>query len=118
GSPPEIPRVRVATVGRGDELYARGRRRLSVTLGFGAAATAHLLRNGSEYDVVHTAALQLTPLGAAAARRRHGFRLVVDWFEVWTRAYWLAYLGPVAGRAAWAAERVSLRIRHDAIVFS
>ncbi len=67
---------------------------------------------------MHTAALQLTALGAAAARRRHGFRLVVDWFEVWTRAYWLAYLGPAAGRAAWAAQRLSMRTEHDAIVFS
>jgi len=85
---------------------------------FGSAVSAHLLRHGSRYDVVHTAALQVTALGAAAARRRHGYRLVVDWFEVWTRAYWLAYLGPAAGRAAWATQRLSMRTEHEAIVFS
>ena len=116
--PPEIPGVRVVTVGPGDELYTGGRRRLSVTLGFGTGATAHLVRHGGDYDVVHTAALQLTALGATAARKRHGFRLVVDWFEVWTRAYWLSYLGAAAGRAAWAAQRLSMRTDHEAIVFS
>src|SRR5262249_17001289 len=33
-------------------------------------------------------------------------------------AYWLAYLGPVAGRAAWAAQRMSMRTDHAAIAFS
>jgi glycosyltransferase involved in cell wall biosynthesis len=118
GAEPDLPGVRVVTVGPALPLYAGGRRRASTTLRFGAAVSAHLLRHGDRYDVVHTAALQLTSLGAAAARRRHRFRLVVDWFEVWTRAYWLAYLGPALGRIAWSAQQVSLRTDHEAICFS
>ncbi len=42
---------------------------------------------------------RLVPLLLAARRRGRaprsaGFRLVVDWHEVWSRDYWLEYLGP------------------------
>ncbi len=65
--PPDIPGVRVITVGPGDELYAEGRRRLSVTLRFGGAATAHLLRHGSRLR-------RRAHGGAPADRARRGRR--------------------------------------------
>ena len=117
-SRPELPGVRIVTVGPALRLYTGGRRKASTTVRFGAAVSAHLMRHGRGYDVVHTAALQLTSLAAAAARRRHGYRLVVDWFEVWTRAYWLEYVGPVLGRVAWRAQQASMRTDHEAICFS
>ena len=56
----------------------------------------------ARYDVVHTASFPyFSLLAAAAARSRSGFRIVVDWHEVWTRAYWREYLGPVAGWIGW-----------------
>ena len=44
--------------------------------------------------------------------------LVVDWFEVWTREYWLDYLGGVAGRLGWWGQRISARAKHRALCFS
>ena len=61
----------------------------------------HLARHGADYDVVHTASFPYFPLLAAAAlRSRRGYRLVVDWHEVWTREYWNAYLGAIGGLSA------------------
>jgi glycosyltransferase involved in cell wall biosynthesis len=55
-------------------------------LRFGSALLRHLLREGQRSDAVHTPALQLSVLAAAAARR-HRYQLVADWFEVWTPEY-------------------------------
>ena len=41
-------------------------------------------------------------LAAAFARPFARFRLVVDWHEVWSREYWLDYLGSAAGRIGFA----------------
>ena len=62
---------------------------------------AHLAARGGRYDVVHTASFPyFSLLAAGSLRRRGGFRLVVDWHEVWTREYWRDYLGgPAAGSA-------------------
>jgi glycosyltransferase involved in cell wall biosynthesis len=57
-------------------------------------------------------------LAVLAARPFRRFRLVVDWFEVWTRGYWLEYLGGIAGRFGWLAQRATARSRHDALCFS
>jgi glycosyltransferase involved in cell wall biosynthesis len=116
--PAAVEGVRIVTVGPPVPLYAGERRRISLTLRFGSALLRHLLREGQRYDAVHTAALQLSVLAAAAARRRHRYRLIVDWFEVWTPEYWREYLGPVLGRIAYAAQRRSARVRHEAICFS
>ena len=92
------PRVRVLSVGPRMALYTdSGRRRILPPLAFGAGVLWHLLRHGRRYDVVHTASFPYFSLLAAGMTRRLGrFALVVDWHEVWSRAYWREYLGPWA----------------------
>jgi glycosyltransferase involved in cell wall biosynthesis len=119
GHDPDVDGVRVVTVGPGSELYARGRRRIWPALVFGFGVFRHLLLHGRRYDVVHTGWSPFFSLIAAAALRPvHRYRLVVDWFEVWTRSYWLDYLGPIAGRVGWRIQRLCARFRHEAFCFS
>jgi len=100
-------------------LYTRdGRRRILPPLVFGAGVLAHLLRHGRRYDVVHIASFPYFSLLAAALSRRVGrFRLVVDWFEVWSRDYWREYLGP-AGRIGWWVQKLCARAKQQAFCFS
>ena len=119
GDEPHIQGVEVIAVGPRMELYsALGRRRIAPALAFGAGLLSHLLRRGGRYDVVHTAALQLSVPAVAAARSLHAFRLVVDWFEVWTRNYWREYLGTALGWAAGLVQSLAIRIPHDAVCLS
>jgi glycosyltransferase involved in cell wall biosynthesis len=114
---PGPPGVKVLAVGPSMELYAGGRRRVLPPLAFGLGVAWHLLRHGS-YDVVHTASFPYFPLLAAAAvRPLRRFRLVVDWHEVWSRAYWRRYLGP-AGVIGWWIQRLCARVPQLAFCFS
>jgi glycosyltransferase involved in cell wall biosynthesis len=80
---------------------------------------AHLLRHGRRYDVVHTAAFPyFSLLGAAIARPLARYDLVVDWFEVWSRAYWRAYLGRAGGIAGYLVQRMCVLVRQRAYCFS
>jgi glycosyltransferase involved in cell wall biosynthesis len=118
GSEPEVPGVSVIPVSRGMDLYTSGgRRRIIPTLVFAAGVFRHLLRHGRRYDVVHTSGLHLAVLPAAAIRRGR-YRLVVDWFEVWTREYWREYLGRVGGWIGWALQRAAIRATDRAVSFS
>ena len=119
GSEPDIPSVEVVAVGPRMPLYSGGRRRLVPPIVFGLGVLTHLLRRGRHYDVVHTASFPYFSLLAAAAMRRRGrFRLVVDWIEVWTRSYWIEYLGPVGGRLGWRVQRLCARTKHRAFALS
>jgi glycosyltransferase involved in cell wall biosynthesis len=112
-----VPGVRVVSVGPRMALYSEGgRRRILPPLVFGLGVLWHLLRHGSRYEVVHTASFPYFSLLAAAAVRR--YRIVVDWHEVWTRSYWLEYLGPVAGRVGDAVQTLCLRVPQRAFCFS
>jgi glycosyltransferase involved in cell wall biosynthesis len=115
----DVPGVRVIVVSPRAELYARGRRRLLPPLRFGLGVWRHLRRHGRRYDVVHTASFPyFSLLGAAAARKRAGFRLVVDWHEVWTRGYWREYLGRAGGAIGWRVQRACIRVPQRAFCFS
>ena len=118
--PPDIPGVRVIAVSRADELYGSGGNRRTVPpLRFGAGVLRHLWRHGRDYDVVHLCSFPYFSVLAAAAARRHGrYRLVIDWFELWTRDYWLRYLGAARGRVGYAIQRRCVRVRHRAFCFS
>jgi glycosyltransferase involved in cell wall biosynthesis len=117
---PDIPGVDVHAVGPRMQLYSpSGRRRIMPPLIFGAGVLWHLLRNPRRYDVVHTASFPYFSLLAAAVVRTFArYRLVVDWHEVWTRAYWQEYLGAVGGSVGWAVQHVCARIPHRAFCFS
>jgi glycosyltransferase involved in cell wall biosynthesis len=115
---PGVPNVDVLAVAGRAELYAHGRRSIGAQLRFGFGVFSHLLRHGGRYDVVQTPALHLSLLAVLAVRPWRRFSLVVDWFEVWTREYWLDYLGGVAGRLGWWGQRVSARAKHHALCFS
>jgi glycosyltransferase involved in cell wall biosynthesis len=115
---PGVPNVDVVAVAGRAELYAQGRRSIGAQLRFAFGVFRHLLVHGGRYDVVQTPALHLSLLAVLAARALRRFSLVVDWFEVWTREYWLDYLGGVAGRLGWWGQRVSARAKHHALCFS
>ena len=118
--PPAIPGVRVIAVSRADDLYGPdGNRLTGPPLRFGWGVLRHLLRSGREYDVVHLASFPyFSVLAAAAARPRGRYRLVVDWFEVWSSEYWRAYLGGVRGRIGHAVQRLCARVPQYALCFS
>jgi glycosyltransferase involved in cell wall biosynthesis len=113
------PRVRVVVAGPRMDLYTGGRRRILPPLVFGAGVLWHLLRHGRRYDAVHTCAFPYFSLLAAAIARPLGrYRLVSDWFEVWSRDYWLGYLGGPAGRIGALVQRLCARVPQRAFCFS
>ena len=106
------PRVRVVTAGPRMALYtASGRRRTLPPLVFGArrarapAASRALLRRRAHV---------LVPVLLTACGRRGAslepFKLVVDWFEVWSDSYWRDYLGAVGGRVGALVQRLCARV--------
>ena len=113
-----VPNVDVVAVAGRAELYVHGRRSIGAQLRFAFGVFRHLVRHGGRYDVVQTPALHVSLLAVLAARPFRGFTLVVDWFEVWTREYWLDYLGGAAGRLGWWGQRISARSKHRALCFS
>lgn len=118
-APPALPGVRVVGLVPAGSVYDDDRRTLGPPVRFGVAVGRYLLRHGGECDVVHTAAFPYFPLLAAAlVRRRHGYRLVADWYEVWTRAYWRRYAGRLAGTAGWLIQRRCARLPHRAFCIS
>jgi glycosyltransferase involved in cell wall biosynthesis len=117
-SPPDVEGVDVIAVAPAMELYVEGRRSIPVQVRFGRGVFRHLLRHGATYDVVQTPALHFSLLAVLAARIFRPFVLVVDWWEVWTREYWIEYLGGAAGRLGWLGQRIMARTRHRALCFS
>ncbi|TML16149.1 MAG: glycosyltransferase family 4 protein [Actinobacteria bacterium] len=113
-----VPNMDVVAVAGRAELYAHGRRSIGAQIRFAFGVWRHLLAHGGRYDVVQTPALHVSLLAVLAARPIRRFALVVDWFEVWTREYWLGYLGGVAGRLGWWGQRISARAKHHALCFS
>jgi glycosyltransferase involved in cell wall biosynthesis len=119
GDEPCLPGVRVIAIARDDALYGRGHRRLGPVLRFGLALWLHLLRHGYRYDVVHTSAMSSSAAFAARSLApARGYRLVLDWWEVWAWTYWRRYLGPVTGTVGWLMQRQTARLRHQPIVHS
>jgi glycosyltransferase involved in cell wall biosynthesis len=120
GADADFDGVRVVTAGPRMQLYAGpGRRRVLPPVVFGAGVLWHLLRHGRRYDVVHTASFPyFSLLAAGLVRRLRPFRLLVDWFEVWTRAYWQGYLGRAAGYVGWQVQRLCMRVPQTALTYS
>jgi glycosyltransferase involved in cell wall biosynthesis len=119
GEPPQLDGVRVLGLARPGRIYREERRSFGPPLRFGLAVARHLFRHGRSYDVVHTAAFPYFPLLAAGMlRRRSSYRIVVDWHEVWTRAYWRHYAGSVGGTLGWLVQRACVRVPQRAFCVS
>jgi glycosyltransferase involved in cell wall biosynthesis len=120
GADPGVPGVDVKVVGPPMALYTRsGRRRMLPPVVFGLGVLRHLLAHGADFDVVHTCSFPYFSLLAAAAMRPRGrFRLIVDWFEVWSRSYWRTYLGRTGGDVGWLVQRLCARLPQLAFCFS
>jgi glycosyltransferase involved in cell wall biosynthesis len=120
GEEPRIDGVRVVAVGPKLALYtADGRRKIVPPLVFGLGVLWHLLRNGRRYQVIHTCSFPYFSLLAAAAARPLGrYGLVVDWHEVWSRAYWREYLGGAGGAVGYAVQLLCARLPQRAFCFS
>ena len=119
GSQPDLPGVDVRAVAPRMALYDDGRRRILPPLVFGAGVLAHLRRRGRRYDVVHTASFPyFSLLAAGLLRPLHRYRLVVDWHEVWSRAYWREYLGRVGGAIGYAVQLLCVHVPQRAFCFS
>jgi glycosyltransferase involved in cell wall biosynthesis len=102
-------------------LYApSGRRKIVPPLRFGLGVFWHLLRHAGRYDVVHSDSFPYFSLIGAwlALKLRRRGPLVVDWFEVWSSAYWIEYLGPLGGRVGHAVQRLCARLPARSFVFS
>jgi glycosyltransferase involved in cell wall biosynthesis len=121
---PEGPQTsfRTLAVAPGGELYTKsGRRRIWPALRFGIGVFVHLVRHGRGYDAVHLASFPyFSVIGAALALWlcRSPARLVVDWHEVWSREYWQAYLGSLAGRIGFAVQGMCARLPRHSFTFS
>ncbi|MBA2361841.1 MAG: glycosyltransferase [Actinobacteria bacterium] len=114
-----VPGVDVRAVGPSMELYAGGRRRRLPPIVFGVGVLWHLLKRGNHYDVVHTGSMPyFSLLAALALRRARGYRLFVDWIEVWTRNYWREYVGGVVGEIGWRIQRLCASSPHRAFAFA
>ena len=119
GAAADLPGVEVVVAGPRMGLYSGpGQRRVLPPLVFGAGVLAHLLRRGRRYDVVHMASFPyFSVLAAGVARPLHGFRLLVDWHEWWSRAYWREYLGR-AGVIGWWVQGLCARVPQRAFCFA
>jgi len=120
GVEPSVEGVSVKAVGPRMRLYDEsGARRILPPLVFGLGVLLHLLRYGRRYDAVHTASFPyFSVLAAAAMRRRGGYSLVVDWFEVWTLEYWKSYLGAIAGLVGWLVQLACVHVPQRVFCFS
>jgi glycosyltransferase involved in cell wall biosynthesis len=118
GQRPSVSGVEVISVGPRMRLYTNGRRRIAPPLVFGVGVLAHLIRRRRRYDIVHMASFPyFSLLAAGLVHRLRGYRLLVDWHEVWTREYWREYLGK-AGWIGWRVQRRCMRIPQRAFCFS
>lgn len=122
GVDPGVAGVDVRAVGPRMALYvsdASGRRRILPPLVFGLGVLWHLLLHGRRYDAVHTASFPYFSLLAAAVAKPLGrYAIVVDWHEVWSRAYWREYLGRTGGAVGAFVQRLCARVPQRAFCFS
>jgi glycosyltransferase involved in cell wall biosynthesis len=106
----------------GGPLYTgSGRRRIWPPIRFGIGVFWHFLRHGRRYDVVHSDAFpyfSLIGVWLALRVRRLRTLLLVDWFELWSREYWVEYLGAVGGRLGYAVQRLCIRLPDRSFAFS
>jgi glycosyltransferase involved in cell wall biosynthesis len=118
---PDAPRGTVlVAVSGGRQLYtASGRRKVTPPLRFAVGTFWHLLRHRRRYDVIHTCGFPyLSLIAARLACAIGGPPIVTDWIEVWTRSYWVEYLGRVGGRIGAWVQALCIRLTDRAFTLS
>jgi glycosyltransferase involved in cell wall biosynthesis len=118
---PETPFETIAVSPGGGLYTSSGRRRIWPPIRFGVGVFIHLLRHGRRYDAVHSASFPFFSLLAAALAlrlTRSRARLIVDWWEIWTPAYWRSYLGSIGGRIGAAIQSYCTRLPDQSFTFS
>ncbi len=121
GDEPNLPGVKVVALGgKRRPLYDdEGKRKIGPPLFFGAAVLWWLLRHGRRFDVVHTASFPFFSMLALAVAWPVGrYRILCDWHEVWSAAYWREYLGPIGGRIGWLVQWLCARVPQRSFAFS
>lgn len=120
GLEPSVPGVDVIAVSGGGPLYnTAGSRRPWPPVWFAAGVGWHMFRRRADYDVVHTCSFPYFPvLALRLALVRSSTRVEVDWFELWTREYWLAYAGPLLGRLGHRVQHLCVHLTPKAFTFS
>lgn len=118
-----LPRgVSVEAVSPGGPLYKEsGERRALPAVLFGLGTFWYMLKHGKKFAVVDCGSFPFTSLLAARAALsiRHSQAVLVgDWYECWTRNYWISYLGAIGGRIGYAVQKLCLRSSSTAITFS
>ena len=96
-------------------LYVNERRSLAQAFRFGLACLRMLKYDFDVLEADHIPFLQVLVLRLVTAVK--GKRLVVTWHEVWGRAYWRQYLGPL-GWVAWLVEELAMRVPDHIIAAS
>lgn len=118
GAEPDIPGVKIVAVGPRMALYKDGKRRIWPPLRFGIGVFWHLLRHPSRYARLHLASFPFFALLAAGILRPlGGYRISVEWHEVWSRQYWDRYLGWL-GWVGWSVQKLCAHIPQTAYSFS
>lgn len=108
---PTLPGIEIIAVAPPMALYEDGKRRIAPPLRFGWGVFTHLLRHGRNYDVVHLCSFPYFALLAAGLLRPFKrYRIMCDWFEIWSRDYWrdyLGWLGWIGSTVQWLCAKVS-----------
>jgi glycosyltransferase involved in cell wall biosynthesis len=119
GTPPDMRDVEIIPLTTASEIYGDARRRIGPVLGFGAAVAKYMHRHGKSFDVVHSSAMAPGAAHAVVSlASRVGYCPVLDWWEVWEKAGWRAYLGRASGEVAAQLEQRLARSPHLPVVYS
>jgi glycosyltransferase involved in cell wall biosynthesis len=118
--PPRIAGIQVRAVSGRSELYdADGKRKLMPTLRFGAGLFWWLVRHRRAFDTLQVAHFPFwSVIAVRAALAGSGVRVIVDWFEVWSAAFWRSYAGVAMGTVGHLIQRLCLMLSPRIIVLS
>lgn len=119
GDAPQVDGVAVVEVMGPADLYrADGTRRMLPPLRFGWGVFRWSVRHRRDVDAMHLANFPFFSLLAArAALAGTGVEVFVDWLEIWPLSFWTGYVGPFAGAAGAAIQRLCIALTPHAFVF-
>jgi glycosyltransferase involved in cell wall biosynthesis len=113
--PPEMDGARLHAISPLVPLYVNERRSLRQALWFGIACFRMLKYDFDVLEADHIPFFQILILRIVTIIKRKP--LIATWHEVWGRAYWRQYLGPI-GFAAWLVEELAMRVPDHIIAAS